>query len=279
MAKKVVLKKTAPKKSASVKVVNTKTTAPKVVKSSVKVGLPKFNLKSAVDSTKSVISKRKAFFTNLVWVLATVVALMLVDLFVQYINNDFSAAVVNNRRITLNSLQEKVMARAGDQILLDMIREELISQAAKDAGVEVSEDELNQEYDRIAVLYDGEEQLLSALDANGYTKKSYLDSLRLELLANKVLVEEPTEEALQTFFTENKEQYFATQDSYEDDAENVKRTYVQVEFQSKVNAWLQDLEAKATIQNNLTTEPSYGFFKATRNIITNLYNQIVTNTK
>jgi len=253
----------------------TKSTTKKVVnKISKKSKALKISKKDFKARLKSAFTPGSTFMTNLLWIFITVVALMTVDFFVQYINNDFSAAKVNNERITMNELEDRVMDRMADQILDEMIQERLILQAADEANVEVSNEEIEKEYKRIEKLSGGSEKLEAALIANGYTKDSYMDSLKLELLANAVLVDDPSEETLKEFFDTNKEVYFTTQDAYEDDKETVRRTYIQVEFQGKVSPWLTQIQDEAVVVNNIKEKPKYGFFLATRDSFTNIYNLI-----
>lgn len=220
------------------------------------------------------LAKNKELLLNLLWVFIAIVGLFLVDLFVQYINNDYSAAVVNNKRISMKSLRDRLVERSGELMVSDMIREEIIWQSAKDADVEVTEEEINAEYDRIVKLYGGEESFRTALTTNGYTKESYLASLEIQLVAQKTIVKDPSEKELQTFFDESKEIYFASQETFETDKANVKRVYVQTQFESEFPTWFQKKLDDSDIKNNLEEEPEYGFFMATRNIFENIYNRI-----
>jgi hypothetical protein len=278
-AKKTTTKKKTGKKPVKkVVIANSKKKATSTAKEAVSKKAVKLSVGGFKNKVKSAFGKDSSFLVNLMWVAITVVALLLVDFFVQYINNDFSAAKVNDGRITMSQLEDKVMDRMAEQILEEMVQEELIYQAAEEAGVEVSDEDVEKEYKRIAELYNGEEALEETLSASGYTKDSYMDSLKLELLANAILVEDPSEDELMAFFDENKEVYFAAQDAYGDDKETVSRTYIQVEFQGKVSDWLTQIQSDAVIVNNLNDKPEYGLFKATRDSFTNIYD-LVTDKK
>jgi len=280
-------KKATPKTRSTKKVATKNVKVKPVVKKTVKKIAPKnakqakksfkFSKKDIKAKLKVAFTPGSTFLTNLLWVFITVVALMLVDFFVQYINNDYSAAKVNNGRITMSELEEQVLERSGEQVLEDLIQKKLIEQAAEEAGVEVSEEEVEKEYKRIEKLYgksgDGA-QLEDVLKDSGYTKESYMKTLKLELLANKVLVDDPSEETLVEFFATNKDIYFTTQETYEDDKDNVERTYIQVEFQDKVQPWLDQIQNDAVIVNNIKEKPEYGFFLATRDSFTSIYNLI-----
>jgi hypothetical protein len=268
------------KPAAKRSTVNKTSKAKKQVSKSAPKAAKKVTLKK-VDLTKlkSFATKNAKTLEVLAWVLATVVALFLVDFLVQYINNDFSAAVVNNRRITQRELTKELNDRAGEQILADMITKELVYQEAKDAGVEVTDEQVEEEFNNTAELYGGLETFETALLANGFTVDTYKDTIKFEMTLQQLIVEEPTEEELMTFFDENKDVYFTDQESYDADAQAVKDVYTQVMYQTEVTTWMQDLRDQATIQNNVTDKPSYGFFKATRNILTNIYDSVTSNTK
>lgn len=219
--------------------------------------------------------KHPKLVQNLAWILAGVVSLMLVDYAVQYVNNDMSVAVVNNSRISRKDYYARLEQSAGADIADELIREKLIRQAAKEEGITVTPDEINAEYDDAVALYGGEETFTQALELYGLTPESYKDTIEVELLASKIIVEDPTEEELQTFFTDYKDTYFTEQDNYEDNTEYVAKMYTRAKLTELFTTWVQAEMDNAVIQNNVESQPDYGFFRATRNIFTNLYNKIV----
>lgn len=281
--------KSSKKPTSSKKKATSKATPKKRVKVATKPAAKKVSTskskQKAITLKKVDLTKAKEMFSNtkalraLGWFVATLTALFLVDMMVQYINNDFSAAVVNNKRITESELEVELKDRAGEQILADMITKELVYQEAKNNGVSVTNEEVDAEFDKTAEKSGGQESFEAALQAYNFTVESYKETLKFEMTIQKMIVSDPSEDDLQTFFDENKDTYFSEQAAYSDDKANVKDTYTQVMYQSEVTNWLQALEAEATIQNNITDKPNYGFFKATRNIFGNVYDNLTSNVK
>lgn len=266
-SKKKALKKRATKK------VSPKKKPVKQIKIK-KLKAPDLSLKSVKKKTLGVYKKYHKLFVNLGWVLVGILSLMLVDYLVQYINNDMSVAVVNNSRVSRREYYKRLEQESGQSVVSALIREELIYQEAKTKGVDVTSEEIQREYDINVERFGGEKQFTEALSAYNLTPETYKESIYIELLIAKALVEEPTEEQVAEFFQANKESYFVNLDSYEDDYESVERTYVKAQLEEVFPTWVQGAMEDSVIQDNIEDKPDYMMFKATRNIFNNLYSQV-----
>jgi hypothetical protein len=64
---------------------------------------------------------------------------------------------------------------------------------------------------------------------------------------------------------------------YESHKDETLDVFLQQEIETARGPWLADLEDAARIQNNVVEDPKYRLLGATRNIITNIWDQINSN--
>ncbi|GAB4164113.1 MAG: hypothetical protein Fur003_6420 [Candidatus Dojkabacteria bacterium] len=210
----------------------------------------------------------------LVWVVIVTISFMGVDYFAQYLDNDYFVAVVNNERISQKDFNARLKQVAGEQVAETLIQEQLIYQEADKKGIKVSTKEIDDEVDSTIERVGGQEQFDLALESNGYTMDSYRTVVKLNLLAARLVVDEPTDADLEKFFTENKDQYFKDQAKYSDDKELVIYTYRNQKLEENFAEWYQNVKADSVIQNNITAKPEYGMFKRTRALLDKIYSSV-----
>lgn len=276
--KKSTSKKTTPKKNNKMKDTKKKIDPKKIIPKKVdlkKVKLPK---------VKGVESFRPAL--KIVGIVVLIIAsLALIDLGVQYLNNDYSVAIVNGNRISKNQWYERLAAAYGPSVASQLIDEEIIKMEAKKAGVSVEEGAIDTEIDLIIQSIGGEESFEAALVASNLSLKELRDQIEIDLLATKLLAPdlEYTEEDVKAFFDQYSDVIFPEEtaqleegellafENYKDRTEDV---YLQQEVQNYKATWLAQKKAEYKIQDNSTGKPKYGFLTITTNIINNLLDNI-----
>lgn len=218
-------------------------------------------------------------------VVLIIASLALIDLGVQYINNDYSVAVVNGNRITKNQWYERLAAAYGPSIASQLIDEEIITMEAKKADVSVTDEAVDTEVDLIIESIGGQESFDSALVASNISLEELRDQIRIDLLATKLLAPnlEYTEEDVKKFFDQYSDVIFPEETSaleegelltFEDYKDRTEEVYVQQEVQNYKATWLAEKRAEYKIQDNSTGKPEYGFLTITTNIINNLLDNI-----
>jgi len=275
---KIKIKKPAPVKTTEKKVLKTvKVPTVKIKKPNVKFQKP--NIKK--------ISSSKGFKTFLT-VLGVIVAFILIDLFVQYLNNGYSAAVVEGKRILRNEYIKELETAYGATVIDQLIDEEIIKIEAAKAGVEATEEEVNKQLDLVIESVGGKEVYETVLQQNNIDEKELKDQIKLSILANKVLgpTVEYTEDDLKSFFNQYSAQLFPTETEaleegekldYEQYKDQVKQRYIEQKVYENEGAWLEGLRSQYKIQNNVTNKPKYGVLSATINIVKNLFNEANSN--
>lgn len=214
-------------------------------------------------------------------VLIIVSAFALIDLAVQYLNNDYSVAVVDGARISKSKWHKTLESAYGSSVAQQLIDEQIIRAEAKKAGITASKEEIEQQVTDIETSLGGKEALDTALVANNITLEQLKEQVELDLLSTKILTPqiEYTEDDVKSFFNQYSDVIFPDEtaalekgakldfDQYKAETE---RVYIQQQVQSKQSSWLTEVEAKYRIQDNSVTTPKYGFLTTTVNIINNL---------
>lgn len=120
-------------------------------------------------------------------------------------------AVVNGEPITREEFFERLQEAAGEQILDQIILEKVIAQAEGNAGVTVSEEELQEELAGIKESFASDEEFEAELSRYGLTLERLLYEIRLNLILTKLSRKDVTvtDEEIASFFEENK-QYLHT---------------------------------------------------------------------
>lgn len=227
----------------------------------------------------------KSLLKNLGLVLLIVASFALIDLLVQYLNNDYSVAVVNGVRISESKWHKSLESMYGEATADQLIEEEIIKQEAKKEEISVSKEEIDAKIDEIITSLGGEELYQKALEANNLTDSDLKSQIELDLLTQKLL--EPsikyTEDDVKAFFEQYSDIIFPDETkalekgaklNYDEYKDKTEEFYKQQQVQTKSATWLNEKKAEYKIQNNTTSKPAYGFLTTTTNIIKNLTNDV-----
>ncbi len=117
-------------------------------------------------------------------------------------------AIVNGQKITRQEFIDRLKQVAGKQVLTDLIQRKLLEDAIAQAGITVSEKEVQEQLDEIRRRFPSPEAFQEALAARGYKsvdeyKKDIEFGLKLEKLLTKDV--KYTEADLKKFFERNRE--------------------------------------------------------------------------
>lgn len=151
--------------------------------------------------------------------------------------NADTVAVVNGERITRARLFEAMYARVGEEALDDIIGAMLVAQAARQAGVTVSEADLQRYMEDLEARFGGREAFDAALVYYGVTRAAVERDVRSHLLAEAVVLKDVqiTEAEMREFFEQNR-QAFGT-------PEKVKASHILLETEEEAKALLARLRA------------------------------------
>jgi hypothetical protein len=260
----------------------------KPVKTAKKVSLKKPNLKGIAGVFKSPTWKPVLKVVGLTLIILG--AFIGVDLFIQYLNNDYSVAVVNGERIPRSDYYKLLDQSYGESISETLIEYSLIRQEAQKQGIELTDDEINKELQNTIDYVGGQEAYDSLLVSNGITNNDVIDQIELSLLTTKILTPtlDYTDDDVKEFFDEYSDLIFPDETdaleegellNYDDYKEETEEVYINQLIEEGKDTWLEGLKEEAKIQNNATEKPSYGILTVTRNIINNLIDSVNTTTE
>lgn len=171
-------------------------------------------------------------------ILAAVVAVVVLAAAAWIIFNRATAiAIVNGERITRKDFLEKLESQAGMAVLSEMINNALVAQEASKAGVEVSQERLDEEMGKIkANLGDQFEYTLSMY---GMTEASLRTTLYQNLLAYEISTKDivVTDEQIAKDYEENKDYYL--------EPAQVKASHILVRTKEEAQAVLDELKKGA----------------------------------
>lgn len=261
--------------SKSTKKADVKSNSPKVEIKQVsipRVSLPKFNfasLKEKVNTSKLL----KALIVAVLFVFS----FALIDLFVQYLNNSYSVAIVNGVRVSKGEYLERLEKSYGQVAAQNLIQEQLVLQGAERENVSVTADDIQNRLNDYYNENGGKDAVLASLAERNYTEEDVREQIKIGLLLEKILSKEVTytDEELKEFFDQYKSVLYGNEKvSFEEKKTEIIEYYTNKEVQELRDAWLEKEEQTAKVQNNTTTKPSYGFLKTTLNIAKNLYNEV-----
>lgn len=208
----------------------------------------------------------------------------LIDLAVQYLNNDYSVAVVNGARIPKAKWYKAMESINGATVASQLIENEIITLEAKKSNVTASDEEITTKLNEIITQIGGQEMYQSALKANNLTEAELKDEIKLSILTTKILSPSITytAEDVKNFFNQYSSSLFATETSalekgakldYDQYKAKTEEYYMQQQIQVKKTSWIAEKKGQYRIQDNSVEKPKYGFLTTTINIINNLFNK------
>lgn len=179
---------------------------------------------------------------SVVWMVISGVlaaALIIVLIYPPFGGGKEAVASVNGTDISKDELYNELVTLGGQATLENMITMELVDQAASDANVTVTEEDVNAELETLKTQYGGEEAFNSALAQSGMTLDALKKNMDLQVKMRKILEPqtEVTDEQISTYYEENKAS-FAT-------PEQVKASHILVETKEEADAIKKELDGGA----------------------------------
>lgn len=231
--KKATVKKSDPVKTAAVKKSKT-STKPQV-----------FAKANVADSSRS----SKPSPLRKLYVVLIILVVALIALAFKY-RGVFVAATVNGQPISRLSVVKESEKQSGKQIINNLVRNNLIEQEAKKQNVTITDQEIDTEIKKVEDnLKKSGQKLEQVLSVQGLTKEDLRKLIRLDKLVGKMVGKDVkiTDKQITDYIDKNKESLPQNQTEAQ-----IKTTVAaqlkQQELNTKVQAWLANLQSKAKIQ-------------------------------
>lgn len=258
---------------------SSKTTTKKVAKKAPAKKVRIVVKKPDFSKLKEINFKPIGKIVGLILILVSIFAL--IDLAVQYLNNDYSVAVIEGTRISKSKWHKALEKQYGSSVAQKLIQDQIIREEAKKAKITASKEDIDSKIKEYEDNLGGKEALEAALKANNISIEDLREVVELEVLLTKLLTPEIkyTDDDLKKFFTQYSQEYFPKESSelepgekldFEQYKDKVEDLYVRQQILSRAGSWITEAEAKYRIQDNTVSKPSYGFLTTSVNIINNL---------
>ena len=263
-----------------------KTTSKQPVKEQTKDKVKPKTSKGFLKCPKIKISEKiKPAFRIVGTVVLVLTSLVLVDLLVQYINNDISVAMVNGHRISKAQWHKRLEQTSGSMVASQMIDEKIIKLEAKKAEISVSKEEIQKEMDEIIESIGGDDAFKAALLSANITEQELRDQIKTDLLTKEILIPtfEYDDEDLISFFDSYSDVIFPEETAeleegekldFEQYREKTEEVYIEQEVQMRRAGWMAEKKEEYNIQDNSVAKPKYGFLSITFNMVSNLIEKV-----
>ena len=156
-----------------------------------------------------------------------------------------TVATVNDVEITQGQLDEALRKQYGVEVLELLMTNEIIRQEAEAQKVEITDEELDAEYQEYADFYGGEDALLESLATYNMTKDDILNDITTYLLTVKLIEKDITltDEEIQSYYEENKDRLITDdgeQLAFEDVKEDVRAALLEERIDAEYGTWLDE---------------------------------------
>jgi hypothetical protein len=221
----------------------------------------------------------KILFNVLIWMVVFFVSLIVVDFGVQYLNYHASAAIVNGKRIYMGEFHDKLVKDYGDTAISQMIDEKLIHSKAEQEGVEITEEDIDEEMKQLEEDYGGKEALDNQLEMNNTSREQLRDQIETILIVQKILGDdiEITEEEKKEFFEQYKDVLFSdnADPTYEEAEEKIEEILIEQKVSQELQPWLKEIKSEASIKNNISSPKDYEFLRITKAFVNDLIENVL----
>lgn len=165
---------------------------------------------------------------------------------------------------------QMMLVQIKTQALENLIQQEVLMQAAEEAGYTVSDEELDTEIGGIKAQFTTEEEFGEALEANGFTPESYRKRLKAELMISEffqaqIETKEVSEEEIEAYYDDYVEQLEEHNEDAEEEEireirefdeikDDIEEQLIQEDRQAQIGELIETLMAKADIEHLIDFE-------------------------
>lgn len=176
-------------------------------------------------------------------------ALVIIAMLLYHYKGLIVAATVNGQPVSRIAVLKELEKEGGKQVLGTFVTNQLILQEAKKEKVSVTQNEIDDQINKITEsLKSSGQDLNSALAAQGMTKADLEDQVKLQLLVQKMAGKNisVSDTEISDYFNKNKATY-PKGTKLESVKDQIKSDLTNQKMSEAVNSWLTDLRSKAKI--------------------------------
>ena len=179
--------------------------------------------------------------------IVTILAIIALLILLYFKKSWFVVAWVNNRPITRFEFNHQLEQQYGKKVLESLINQELINQEAKKQKINITDEQIQENIEKIEKSLSGQISLDDALKAQGITREQLNSDMKLQLSIEKLVSQgvEISNEEIAEYFKENKELFTATEEGKQ--REEAINSLRQQKINEKFQEWLENLHNTAKI--------------------------------
>jgi len=179
--------------------------------------------------------------------IVTILAIIALLILLYFKKSWFVVAWVNNRPITRFEFNHQLEQQYGKKVLESLINQELINQEAKKQKINITDEQIQENIEKIEKSLSGQISLDDALKAQGITREQLNSDMKLQLSIEKLVSQgvEISNEEIAEYFKENKELFTATEEGKQ--REEAINSLRQQKINEKFQGWLENLHNTAKI--------------------------------
>lgn len=163
------------------------------------------------------------------------------------LRGQYLAAIVNGKPVFRHRLTKQLTATYGKEVLENVILENLIKEEAGKSQITISDEEINNEINKISAGLGQGVTLEQALSAQGMTLAGFKEQMKTRLLVYKILDKDVviSDEEINTYVKGNAKTLTATAEA--DQKTEAKAIIKEQKINEKIQTWISDLLARAKI--------------------------------
>ena len=191
---------------------------------------------------------QKSFLSN-PKVIYSFVALAIVGFILWQAKGLFMVATVNNSPISRVEFIKELENRFGEEVLDTLITQKIIEQEANEAGITVTDVEINEQMETIRSSVELQGTTLEdALALQGQSEENLRRGIRLSLIVEKLFEDQlqVSDEDVRAFYEQNQDLY-GEEATFEQLQGTLKDQMVQQQLSGRFQEWIENKKAEATI--------------------------------
>ncbi|MCX7758460.1 MAG: SurA N-terminal domain-containing protein [bacterium] len=145
----------------------------------------------------------RRIFINLV--VAFIFAILVFSFYGCQNNGGSIVAEVEGQKITQEELNKELNNQYGMEVLQNLITQKLILLEAKKKNISVTDKEIDQEIEKVAMNLGGMDKLREQVKNRGISFESYKEKLKLDILLRKLIISDLTDDEVKVFYENNKQ--------------------------------------------------------------------------
>lgn len=144
---------------------------------------------------------------------------------------------------------QQLLEQINQQAINSLVQEEVLMQAVEQEGLEISEEELEEEFTKIKDEFETEEEFQSALEMSGFTEEEFKTALATDIEIGQFIDNEMEEVSVsEDELNEMYEQYIELLESYSEETEETQEVPTFEEIKDQLEAQIKQGKQQEQLQ-------------------------------